>query len=139
MALIGGGGAGNVAGGSNPAGIGSSISFIGNGVWGGWSGNTSGGAKAFDFTSPLTALYAEMDIGFDLTATTINETFGIEVKLDGQVVYVWRATRAGSENITTDFSPLTMVIPGNSHLEVSATSQSTAVDLMTVMFYGREI
>jgi len=30
MALIGGGGAGNVAGGANPAGIGSSINYLGN-------------------------------------------------------------------------------------------------------------
>jgi len=135
-------GAGNPVGGSNPAGVGTSISFQGNGVWAGWSGETQGtaaGTAAFDFTSPFTSLNVQLDVGFDLTATTSDQTFGIEIKLDGQVVYQWKSVRAGSENLTTDFSPITMIIPGNSRVEVLAHSQSAAANLMTVLFYGREI
>jgi len=91
MALIGGGGAGNTAG-SNPAGTGGSISYVGGDTYAGWSGQvtpTNGSpVTAFDFITPSDSAF-KMNTSFGIDSSTLasGELVGYELKQDGQLIF----------------------------------------------------
>ena len=128
MALIGGGGAGNVAGGANPSGTGSNINFIGRSriddrnYWSGYSGLVlveSNVKTQFDFVAPNVATIAT----YVFTNTGIagsNQYVGYVVEIDGQTVIDARFfNSAGGINVTDLDVPITISIPAEAIVTIS--------------------
>jgi hypothetical protein len=89
MALIGGGGAGNVAGGANPSGTGSGLNYIGNYVYA-YSGTyvaDNASHTVIDFTSGTELIKAEIKINGAVNPTTssVAGTNG-QIKFDSQTI-----------------------------------------------------
>lgn len=130
MALVGGGGAGNVAG-SNPSGTGTNVAYIGRSriddrdYWQGFSGGVlvnASTATQFEFTSPTiptVATYVFTDTG----AAGSNQYISYRITLDGQVVLDARFFTGSSANPTygADLDvPVTFAIPAFSDVKIEA-------------------
>ena len=98
MALAGGGGAGNVAGGANPAGIGQTLNFVGEHAYA-YSGEIAHDADPIDlldFGSPETA-YIVAWIGFD-NASNSNDNNKFTVRFNEQIVMAFMSTGRVDDN-----------------------------------------
>jgi len=129
MALIGGGGAGNVAGGANPAGIGSSLNYIGDHCYGysGVIGATSSGTTYLDFTTGGLYIVATVQCNYAINQA---EDMVYEIKMDGQTVQKWiNAGATGVSNAGFEpQNPQQIIIPPFTRVEVVITSASTTRD-----------
>lgn len=121
MALVGGGGAGNVAG-SNPAGTGTSLNVIGDHIY----GNNNIAISAEDtvtlFNHTNGAYYAVITIaagrnmksGAEITTTVI---------LDGEQCYDAKLDNGVANTLTMPFgSPFKMIIPPYSNFQLQITA-----------------
>jgi hypothetical protein len=96
MPLIGGGGSPNVSGGGNPAGTGTSITYIGDHAYA-YSGTIavgSGNTTMLDFTTAAnTYIMAEVEFHGDISGVGNAETVFL-IKMDGQDISKteWNAT-----------------------------------------------
>ena len=131
MALVGGGGAPNVAG-SNPAGTGQSLNYVGNHVYAysGVVGAASGGTTYLNFTTGSEYIVGQMICNYADNQTT-DMTYTI--KFDSQIIQQWVSLGPSPydpQNVVD------LVIPPFTKVEVIITSASTTRD-QTVGFTGR--
>ena len=122
-------GGGNPVSGSNPAGIGGSISFVGANTYAGWSGQvtpTNGSpVTAFKFLTPLNTAY-KTTIAFGLNSDTLagGETVGYEVKQNGQVIFE-RNTHPNSQS-DVYFDDTTLIFAAEAEIEITAQTTDTS-------------
>jgi len=114
MALVGGGGAGNTAG-SNPAGIGQGLNYIGNHVYGtSGSVNNAGTGSAsttlFDFTTGNEYIVGTLD--FTTTNAAGHDTY-FDVYFDGSLVF--ETKESSSALVPFRFN---IIIPSYTHVQV---------------------
>jgi len=125
MALVGGGGAGNVAGGSNPAGIGTSLNYVGNHVYAynNYAASTTASAK-LDFTTGSEYIVGELTLGplVNLTDTTDGKRSTASIKLNGAVVGTMSIDAIAADQQTPAIMPI--VIPPFTHVEFVVKGQA---------------
>jgi len=132
MALIGGGGAGNVAGGSNPSGTGTGLNYIGDRVYAysGIIGATSSGNTYLLFTTGNQYIVGGIICNYAENQST-DVTY--QINFDGQVIQKWLSLGPGPD--TSQF-PVALVIPPYTKVEVIITAVSGDID-QTVTLTGR--
>ena len=136
MALVGGGGAGNVAG-SNPAGIGSGLNYVGDFTYA-YSGpvnassSTSADTLLLDFTTGSEIIVGTVD--FQTTAVQ-NDPIYLTVLMNGAAVIqgIWDNSGNGQDHA----DPFNIVIPSFSHIEVKWGIQGGAGADATCQVVGR--
>jgi hypothetical protein len=126
MALIGGGGAGNVAGGANPSGTGSSLNYIGNHAYansGVIADAASGSAATTMLNFTTGASYFVGHLNFT-DAHVANDNMFMSVTLDGQIIVdlAYRSGSAGADNLST----YSLLIPPFSKIEIKYGSSANA-------------
>jgi hypothetical protein len=129
MALIGGGGAGNVAGG-NPSGTGKGLSYMGGGVHAGWSGTTLIGSVAaatvqFEFVNGSANLIADYVFGIEGELIDSNSYYGFQISLDDQLVYEQTARAATTTASSVIGQPFNFVIPAFSIVKIEGRTTDT--------------
>ena len=132
MPLVGGGGAGNVAGG-NPAGTGSSINYIGNHAFA-YSGSIASSATETN--------YLDFTIGPQYIVATIQPVYFAEgtnnivfnIRLDGELVQSVEVTSARDY---TPFEAINLIIPPYAHVEISVDNRSGGTEDCGVALTGR--
>jgi hypothetical protein len=134
MALIGGGGAGNVAGG-NPSGIGKGLSYMGGGVHAGWSGTVNmGGAGSpvtqFEFVNGSAALIADYVFGVEGNTLDSNVYYGFQITMDGQLVYEQTGRNTTNTNNIIG-QPFNFVIPAFSKIKIESRTTDSSGDTPT--------
>ena len=128
MPLVGGGGAGNVGGG-NPAGIGTSLNYIGDHcyAYSGVIGATSSGTTYLEFTTGSLYIVGTVQCNYAINQA---EDMAYEIKMDGQTVQKW--INAGATGVSNaGFEPQNaqnVVIPPFTRFELVITSASTTRD-----------
>jgi len=117
MPLVGGGGAGNVAG-SNPTGISSNLNTIGNHVFansGGITVTSGGYTVGLDFTSPTGNQYIVAELFVNSADATSADIF-YKVELDGQTINNQIIKEAQSNHLNF---PYVFLIPPYSRVTIS--------------------
>jgi len=112
MALVGGGSAGNVAGGTNPAGTGSNLNYIGDRVYA-ISGEitvNSNTVTQLDFTTGPEYIMATYQFGFDSTNMSGSDRLGYIVQFNGTKIYEMIPLLKPDYAIMS-IDPLNLVIP----------------------------
>ena len=125
MAILGGG---NPVGGSNPAGIGSSLNYIGDHAFA-YSGIVSVGSAGqdtpstlLDFTTGREYIVAKMHAMRGYTANEAHNYLWL-VKLNGETIYEFFDSNADfNEN------PIHLLIPSFSRVEITTQNSSAATD-----------
>jgi len=122
VALIGGGGAGNVAGGANPGGIGSSIHYIGNHAYAQSGSIQNAGTGGPDtlllkFNTGNSYIVGKMDFG--TTNAAGHDTY-LNLIYDGQTIMEIKDSNAGIVPMRFD-----IFIPPQTEVEVKWGSNST--------------
>ena len=135
MPLVGGGGAGNIAGGANPAGTGSGLNYIGNHCYA-YSGSiTPGGASSADTTALLFTTgnsYAMVEINWTNMSTSATIDAFFQMTMDSQIIFNARAT---NDEIATSQSPIKVLLPPYTTVEIKV--GDAAANAMTVILAGR--
>jgi hypothetical protein len=131
MALV--AGASNPTGGSNPAGVGTGLSYMGGGVHAGWSGTTQIGASSaqtvqFEFTSPAVAIIADYIFGIEGNNIDSNSYYGFQITLDGQLVYEQTARAASTTASSIIGQPFNFVIPAFTKVKIEGRTTDTGGD-----------
>jgi len=135
MALVGGGGAGNIAG-SNPAGTGTSLNYIGDHVYAN-SGEVAVNqnlTELFNFTTGSNQ-YIIADIIIGSEGASGNDFF-IESKLNGEVVFVTFMSTDTTPYPTVS-NPITILIPPDSNYIFALKNDSAATRTWTATLVGR--
>ena len=136
MPLIGGGGAGNVAGGANPSGTGSSINYIGNHAF------MNTGRVDFDgseTTVAITTTGSEYIVG-KLTCSVENDgSDDVRIRLyfnNEQIMGDISTSPPGTGNLA--FNPLRIIIPPYTTMKITYDNEGSSSTLTSLtMFEGR--
>ena len=139
MALVGGGGAPNVAGG-NPSGTGTSLNYIGNHAYaysGGLQSNTSN-VTHLQFTSGQSYIHGTLSFTAAAKMADISggEVSGCQVSFDNQVISVLKADTTTEDQPTDNTMPIIIPPFTNVTVEVISTG-STSGYLTSVSIVGR--
>ena len=126
MPLVGGGGAGNVAGGANPSGTGSTLNYIGNHVYGisGIVGVNNSEVSLMEFTTSGDA-YLKVDIQI-MNGSGSNDDMRYKVLLNNEIVGSWYYTSAS--NIPEPANPYKLIIPAGSKVKIIAENIQSSSD-----------
>ena len=133
MALI--AGAGNPAGGSNPAGTGGNINYVGGNTYAGWSGQvtpTNGSPiTALDFTTPSDSAW-KVNIAFGIDTSTLasGELVGYELKQNGEIIF--ERFNHPSAAQAPYFDDTSLILAGSSEIEFICQTTDTSGIPMTV-------
>ena len=139
MALVGGGGAPNVSG-SNPAGTGTSLNYIGNHAYaysGAIQANTSS-VTHLEFTTGNSYIHGTLYFTACAKLSDISggAPSGCQVSFDDQVVSVLKA-ESQTENSPTD-NTMSIIIPPYTRVKVEVQTTTTASGFLTsVTIVGR--
>lgn len=123
MPLVGGGGSPNVAGGGNPAGIGNTINYLGDFVYG-YSGmlaiSDGNDATLLNFTTGSEVIKCKIQFTFDYDLLENGKFFGVEIKMDSQTVMKPRAEQriSGSGHGTELTDSIDFIIPPFTSVQV---------------------
>ena len=120
MALIGGGGAGNVAGGANPSGTGSSLNYIGNRVYA-YSGAVSVNnieTTLLEFSTGSEAITMNLQFS-DISGPDNYDHF---IYLNSEVIFIYRSE--GGANRTEPDNLIPLVIPPYTRVKCTAQNAS---------------
>ena len=136
MALVGGGGAGNVTG-SNPSGIGSTINYIGEHVY------ASSGIITIDNTETnllkftiASSQYVVATFYFNMIQAQ-GEQYLYKIYVNEQVINGYNAP-GGSDTVTAADNPIKVLLAPNDEVRATAqNSQSTAARDQIVSMVGR--
>ena len=134
MPIVGGGGAGNVAGGANPSGTSGTLVYVGNNIWGAWSGlvdPTNTTEEALKFKSPNVPLVMDMCWTVNFTDLTANRDILLQVKLNGELImhHEGKQTSAGDFSVSFPVAIGPFVIPADSEVTVIlGTSEDAGVN-----------
>ena len=129
MALIGGGGAGNVAG-ANPSGIGSGINYIGKHAYG-YSGEITAdtnATKLLEFDTGNTYLVAKFQPVYFTEAASTNAFW--QILFDNQEIYQIEVTGATNG---TPFQELEIIIPAFTKVKITCNAASSTLGLGAVL------
>jgi hypothetical protein len=134
MALVGGGGSPNVAGG-NPSGTGGSINYVGGNAYAGWSGQVtptnSSPVTAFRFVTPSDRAYkTNIAFGMDTSTLASGELAGYEVKQNGQII-LEKFVHPSSQGVAT-LDDSTIIMAAEAEIEIIAQTTDTDGVPMTV-------
>ena len=125
MPLVGGGGAGNIAG-SNPSGIGSSLNIIGDHIYGNNNVDMSSGETAVFFNHTNGAYYAVITIAAGRNMKSAAE-ITTTVVLDGENCYEAKLDNGITATGTMPFAtPFKMIIPPYSNFQLKFLSGDDA-------------
>jgi hypothetical protein len=127
MALIGGGGAGNVAGGANPSGTGSILNYIGDHVYlySGIVGVAS--SETTIVTCDVAAnQYIEAKLQIFLSVAT-NEDFTYKIKINNEVVMQYTLQQTSTELYTSD-KPLYLILAPYTKLTITGQGSGSTRD-----------
>ena len=117
MALIGGGGAGNVAGGANPSGTGSSLNIVGDHIFGN-NNLTANNTAVTMFNHTNGAYYAVISIAAGRNMKSSAEVTTI-AELDGENCYEAKFDNGITSTLTMPFgTPFEMIIPPFSNFQL---------------------
>jgi hypothetical protein len=138
MPLIGGGGSPNVVGGGAPAGVGTSINYIGEHAYGfSGTGNagTSGDFTAFDFTSAANSyVWAKLYITYDADDLGSGEQFGYNIEVDGTRIFFTRREASATDIVDNPLpSKVEFLIPPSSRIVVTGFSNGSGIDMSFVL------
>ena len=139
MPLVGGGGAGNVAGG-NPAGTGTSLNYIGNHAYAysGTFGATTGDQTMLNFTTGAAyvwgKIYCNGGVQQDDPSTGIISSW--ELSLDGQVIALMK-TESATEDMPTTVENKILIPPYSKVQLVIRASGTGSQTLSSAVFTGR--
>ena len=129
MALVGGGGAPNVAG-SNPAGTGTGINYIGNHAYA-YSGEITADTNAttlLEFNTGNLYIVAKFQPVYYNEASSTNAFW--QILFDGQEIYQTEVT--GSTN-GTPYQELQIVIPAYTRVQITANAATSTLGLGAVI------
>ena len=133
MPLVGGGGAGNVAG-SNPSGTGQGLNYIGDHAYA-YSGEVAIAASSSADTTMLTFQtgneYIVGKLNFSNDSGGTSDVY-IDIKIDSQVVFTARYSQAYQ---ATNEQPLPILLPAFAKVEVIMGSDGN--ENMTAHYIGR--
>jgi len=142
MPLVGGGGAGNVAGGSNPAGTGTSLNYIGNHVYA-YSGtfpSVNSTTTMLQFTTGSEYIKGQLVCNAAVDFSTGNIDTGVvtgfKVTIDGQVVSLMK-TESAAEDMPSNVVQELILAPYTTVKLERIASGSSATYLNTATFTGR--
>ena len=137
MALIGGGGAGNVGGG-NPSGTGSSLNYIGDHCYansGTGSAGTGGDFIALDFTTGANSyIMAKLYVTYDADDLGSGEQFGYVVSSDGITILFTRRESSAADVVNNPLPhKVEFLIAPQSRIIVKGISNASALDMSFVL------
>jgi len=126
MALIGGGGSGNVAGG-NPSGTGGSLNYIGDHVYAN-SGSVSVPTAETSLIDTTTGgnSYILADIQLS-SIDKVSDDFDLKIKINGEVVYGLQIDNTGYQAFLYGMSPIQLILPPQTRIEITLTNISQDV------------
>lgn len=134
MALVGGGGAGNVAGG-NPSGTGTSLNYIGDHAYG-YSGDiviNNETSTALQFTTGSSYIVGHHFFSYDANAIGSNKTIGYQISFDDQIIVQMKGYNNAGYPIT-DFETLPMLIPPYTRVKIEhITTQDSSVSTFSTV------
>jgi hypothetical protein len=139
MALVGGGGAGNVAG-SNPAGTGTSLNYIGNHAYA-YSGTFTGSSTdqtVLDFSTGSEYLVGELQVNapVDDDATEVGSTLVARISFNNEEIALLKCESATAD--TPSSERMKMLIPAYTRVTVIFDNNNTQADqYQTCTFVGR--
>ena len=126
MPLVGGGGAGNVAGGANPSGTSSSLVYLGDNKYAGWSGTATAtdgtNAALFDFTTQNQAILAEITYMVNDINLEDAKFIGLEVTINGELIGNIVDNSSGARALGTLLTPLRIAFPPQSRIIIEGTT-----------------
>ena len=145
MALVGGGGAGNVAG-SNPAGVGFSLNYVGDepGYAYAYSGafdNSTSDVKCMDFTTGAHFIVGQFTFNGPARqpasgSPSPGSTVAFSLKLDEQNIGVYKVNTTENDQPNQNFQEI--LIPPFSRIRINLRSlEDGGGELSTVLFTGR--
>jgi hypothetical protein len=144
MPLVGGGGAPNVAGGANPAGIGSTLNYVGDHAYAssGSFADTQSQATMLQFSTQNAYIigkfvfYGSTHTAQTAGSITAGNTNNFQILIDSEVVGVVK-TDTGQEDMPSEMT-VPMLLPPNAKIEVKVISAGAAADYSTqATFVGR--
>ena len=127
MPLVGGGGSPNVAGGGNPAGVGTSLNYIGNFVYA-YSGAltcTNAGTTMLQFTTGAEIINARFQ--FSWGDGSQNYDVEPEIKFDSQTI-IKQYIQTGQQANPNDLPDYHLIIPPFTKVEVIQTAQADVAE-----------
>jgi len=134
MALVGGGGAGNVTG-SNPSGTGSGLNYIGSHCYA-YSGSVTPDSSAGPETTALLFTtgnsYAMVDVNWTCTSTSATVDQFFRILMNGEIIF---DSVAEDDEAATGQSPLILLLPAYTKVEILVGNQATSP--FTVIIAGR--
>ena len=134
MALVGGGGTGNIAG-SNPAGTGTSLNYIGDHAYAN-SGNiviNNETSIALQFTTANSYIMAQHFFSYDANAIGSNKIIGYQISFDDQIVVQMKGYNNAGYPIT-DFETLPIIIPPYTRVKIEhITTQDSSVSTFSTL------
>lgn len=135
MALIGGGGAGNVAG-SNPTGTGGGLNYLGNHVYL-YSGVIGVNGNETTLVNADVALNQYIRCKLQIFNSSVsNDTMTYKVKINDEVVMQFTLSQV-STNLYTSDEPIDFIIAGGSNLTITAQSAGVSARDHTASVTGR--
>ena len=131
-------GGSNTVGGSNPAGTGSSINFIGNHVYAysGVIGSTGSTANLLDFTTGSEYIYVKTCLFAIASDTSSGVDYRFEVLINSEIISKQFLTNPHSGRMPSDSDNMYLIIPPFSRFQARAASSSGDKDY-TVTVVGR--
>jgi len=137
MPLVGGGGAGNTAGG-NPSGTGGSVNYIGEHAYAnsGLLTINNNETALLDFTTGPQYIVAKIQFNYAVSGSA-NDDYAYRVKFDSQIIQEYVVTGATSGRDPTD-NPLFCIIPPYTRIECTAQNVTdTSSNVQVVVLTGR--
>jgi hypothetical protein len=140
MALVGGGGSPNVSGGSNPAGTGSGLNYIGNHcyAYSGATESSTGGNTMLNFTTGSEYIRAKLTCNPSTKYADVDSApAAFQLTMDGQIVGAIKFDNNASDT-GGNYWEVNMIIPPYTKIEVemdSTTDDGTYVG--TAILEGR--
>ena len=122
MALVGGGGAGNVAG-SNPAGVGTGLNYVGNKVYA-YSGPVecdNSETTLLDFSTGSEAITGVFQLYYDEVA---GDDFAYKINMDSQLIVGYQIS--GTDIMAQAYPGVDLLIPPYTRITITAQNLSTS-------------
>jgi len=141
MALIGGGGAGNVAGGSNPSGVGTSLNYtkVGDKTWCyAYSGTVSINNEtktALEFSTGNEVINAKFTYGINLNAMYTSKFIGFIITLNGSIIMKSILDDNTQEGFDND--PVRLILPPYSRVKIESITDSATENETYAVITGR--
>jgi len=139
MAILAGG---NPAGSGGTAGTGKGLTYMGSGIWAGWSGiqvlnnNT---VTYFEFSTGPTSLKVILEWYLEITGNvSSSKNFNFVLTINGEDV-INNGGRSGQTHTFYDVDPMHVVFPGNSTIRVQSTNNNTADVNSSSIIVAKEI